>query len=1165
MAMPHIDPGRGRVDMYVPLGTSIDEMVRKAMPELLPAERDMVRVWIGEDVVPSSKWRLIRPHNVTVIIRLVPGQDSLRSILTIAVAAAALFAAPYLGPMLAGAAGFGTAATWGSVAALGITLAGSLLVNALIPVRAPGVADGVTQSPTYAISGWKNTTTPGGPIPAICGRHRFAPVYAATPFSRIIGNDQYIVSLFLVGYGPLILDDFRIGETPLANFVDAGQIQLEVRHGYPDDAPITLYPNQVLEEAYDVTLESNVEIIRLSASDVTQSAITFYFPRGLAKQNDDSETSQDEPLKPYSVDIAIEQRRVGDTGFTPVASLHFTETTATPFFREHEWVHPQRGQYEIRIVRTSMFYDDTKTLNQVILKGIRSQRPEYPVNFNKPLALIALQIKASNLLSGVLDQFNLVAAPIIPDYDAETLTWIDRETSNPASVMRWMLQGPANIFSVADEGLDIPALRDWHSFCKGKGLEYNRVHDFRSSLMDAMGDCAAVGRATPRDTGSMWSVVVDRRRQLVDGHISPRNSWDFSFERSFARMPDAFRVAFKDETANFADSERIVPWPGFSGDPEIIEDLSLPGITDPDAAFREARRRQYELIYRADTMTVMQDLESLTHARGDMVKLSHDILDRTQIAARVISITGQTIVLDEMVTMETGKNYCCRFRVVTEAKDMSLLRQVINVPGETEAITVVGDISEIEVGNIAFFGLAGRETMEVIIKDVESANDLTARLTLVAHAPEIEILTDGGELPVWSTRVGQEGVADDTEPLTPIIVSAVTSERVEERRVGGAIVDTTFYDLIVKLAPAPGSIPIARYEVEHKFTGGIADIAMWGDSLTAGNGGGTPIPAQLATLLGVSVYNGGVSGQRSDSIAARQGGIPTWLTLSGNEIPATTDPVDVAFTNAYPVTASNVPLYLTGTLTTEAGIAVAGKLTRVANERPFTSGAYRFERSVAGVAIDCPPNAVFVPDVADTYRRHFAVIWAGTNSRDSVEVILADVAAMVESLPSDQNCFIMGPFNDVTEPAGTTLHANVVTANAALAELYGDRFWDVRGWLIQNYGTPTEILQDILPASQLADTIHPNATGKTNIANELAARLSALPEWAVIDVTAAEAAGVVDGYRLGEMVTFRARAFSFAGVASDYTDERSAVIDSSDAGGGLDFSQPSNSIYLGMI
>jgi hypothetical protein len=92
-----------------------------------------------------------------------------------------------------------------------------------------------------------------------------------------------------------------------------------------------------------------------------------------------------------------------------------------------------------------------------------------------------------------------------------------------------------------------------------------------------------------------------------------------------------------------------------------------------------------------------------------------------------------------------------------------------------------------------------------------------------------------------------------------------------------------------------------------------SDIATWGDSMTSGaGGGGTTYQSVLAAALGRSVYNGGVGGEGSTSIAARQGGVPTLLTVAGNQIPASGS-VAVTARSVSPLT-SQGPGVLAGTL-----------------------------------------------------------------------------------------------------------------------------------------------------------------------------------------------------------------------------------------------------------
>ena len=71
-------------------------------------------------------------------------------------------------------------------------------------------------------------------------------------------------------------------------------------------------------------------------------------------------------------------------------------------------------------------------------------------------------------------------------------------------------------------------------------------------------------------------------------------------------------------------------------------------------------------------------------------------------------------------------------------------------------------------------------------------------------------------------------------------------------------------------------------------TAASRQIATWGDSSTSGVGAFADLsyPAQLQSLTGRSTFNGGVSGQTSDQIAARQGGAPALLTFPSNTLPA---------------------------------------------------------------------------------------------------------------------------------------------------------------------------------------------------------------------------------------------------------------------------------------
>lgn len=70
------------------------------------------------------------------------------------------------------------------------------------------------------------------------------------------------------------------------------------------------------------------------------------------------------------------------------------------------------------------------------------------------------------------------------------------------------MQSPANPARVADAGIDLDQLAEWHDFCRLQGLKYDRVLDQAGTTMrEVLAEIAAAGRATPGTTGSAggWS------------------------------------------------------------------------------------------------------------------------------------------------------------------------------------------------------------------------------------------------------------------------------------------------------------------------------------------------------------------------------------------------------------------------------------------------------------------------------------------------------------------------------------------------------------------------------------------------------------------------------------------------------------------------------------
>jgi hypothetical protein len=844
IAAPMLDPGHNRIEMTLPAGLTVAEIVAAALPgaaELVLARaRVVLSTPRGQALVERANWSRVRPRaGVAVVIRIVPGKDALKSVLSIVVSIAAIALGQFwLGPMIASGLDLtGKAALFANAAATaGLQIVGSLLINALFPP--PGQPD--KEKPTYAIAGWQNQLAPDAPVPAVLGYHRFAPPFAARSWTEVVGDVLYLRCLFNFGYGPVEISDVKIGDTPIDNY---DELEIDWRYGQADDEPVTLYPSQVIEHQHNAELLRDLprddygEIIkgepaedqpvsRFTAADAAEAAVIIAFPGGLAKFDKNGKQ------KAATVDIRIRARQVGAATWADVTTMSIRASRTEAVYRAYRWVLPSRGRYEVELTRMTAESTKASTQDRCSWLALQSFRPEYPIAFGKPLALAAVRVKATHQLNGQLDSFNAVVKRVCKDWDAGTETWIERATQNPASLFRWILQGPANPFPAADAEVDLAWLADWHEFCAAKGLAYNRIHDFAGSIADQLAAVAAAGRASPRHDGTKWGGVIDRPTDIVVDHVNSRNSRQFKLTRTYFEPPHAMRVSFLDEENDFQSAERVVRWPGYEGDVTVTEQFDVPGVTNATQVFLATRRRQYELIYRPDTITAIQDGAVRVATRGDQVMGVWDTLQSAQRAAAVVAVRGNLVELDQPVTMEAGKSYACRFLQVSDdgagmAMTTSVVRQVLTWPGENRSIMLAGPGALPDVRAVLTFGEAASESMALRVRAVEGGDDFSTVLHMLAAAPEIDELLDADEVPAWSGRVGAEIEIPDAAPPAPV-VTGVQSHQGDDGEPDG---------VTVLLRPANGSaVVVGNWILEHRLVGAPTWTAATGP---AGDGGVT--------------------------------------------------------------------------------------------------------------------------------------------------------------------------------------------------------------------------------------------------------------------------------------------------------------------------------------
>jgi len=345
----------------VPEGITVHQIIERAGC-LDPS----VRVEIDGVTISRDRWHVIPPVDSHVMI-IVPvhgggGKDPMRALLTIAVVVTALVTGQVYGASIATTMGV-TTATGEALAVGAVMTAGSMLVNAITPIRAPelsGGAQSYADSPTYSLSGSRNSSNLFGSVPVVLGRHRFYPPLGSRPYTEILGNDEYLRMLFIWGYGPLLVEDIKIGETPIEQYSD---IVIETVEGREGDPEITLVPSIVYQDGIGVLLtQAGGQVVRTAPEGVDELSVDLVFPYGLAYIADSGARTN------HTVNVRLEYREVGSGTWIdlstsiPIAGGAFTvgwfgNMTFSVYVHTSGYISVQRGTAEIdNSYRIAQFY-----------------------------------------------------------------------------------------------------------------------------------------------------------------------------------------------------------------------------------------------------------------------------------------------------------------------------------------------------------------------------------------------------------------------------------------------------------------------------------------------------------------------------------------------------------------------------------------------------------------------------------------------------------------------------------------------------------------------------------------------------------------------------------------------------------------------------------------
>ncbi len=266
----------GRViEMAYPDGTSIAD-IRAAIP-VEETLRNRIAVAVNGDLATEDTQPSPNDH---VLFYLLPagGEGAGKQIIgTVAMLGLALAAGGAPGTAFANAIGLGENIAAGrALLMMGGSLVLGLAQNALI--KPPPQAEQPGGDPFFRFTGTRNQLAPWGWFPRVYGRHRVYPYLLAPPNVTIEGSDQYIHLLFDFGYGPLVLSDLKIGDTPLESYENTEYNE------YPEfDGSQALQYFQARSDYLEVgaALQQSTPVERTTSQEARRVNINLSFPAGL--------------------------------------------------------------------------------------------------------------------------------------------------------------------------------------------------------------------------------------------------------------------------------------------------------------------------------------------------------------------------------------------------------------------------------------------------------------------------------------------------------------------------------------------------------------------------------------------------------------------------------------------------------------------------------------------------------------------------------------------------------------------------------------------------------------------------------------------------------------------------------------------------------------------
>lgn len=427
------------------------------------------------------------------------------------------------------------------------------------------------------------------------------------------------------------------------------------------------------------------------------------------------------------------------------------------------------GTYDVRIIRantTAQFSSNIQS--DLYLSSISTRFDRTPIVTDKRHIFLELRIKATNQLNGSIQNLSGVYSSVIDTYDGAN--WVKQATSNPAWIFADILTGEVNKRPVPKSRLHLPSLIEWADFCdeiptSPTGRTYtfprftcNFILDYDATVQSVINQVAGASQASMNIVDGKYGVLIDRLKTVPAQIFTTRNSRDFSCTKAFNSKPHALKIKYISDYKGWESDDLVVYDSGYTiANATDIEEAQSFGVTNTDQAYRFGRFLLFQNRLRQEVIGLTVDFEHLVCTRGDYVQIQQDVMKVGGTPARVKSVSGNQIVIDDAI--EAGP---FSYGYVFRSSDGNIYQNTLTIVSD-DTFDLDGPTMP-EAGDLIVIGEVDYIVFDCLVKSISPNSDMSAELTLIELAPGIYASESSDVFPEYTPQISQTVNAEFAPP-----------------------------------------------------------------------------------------------------------------------------------------------------------------------------------------------------------------------------------------------------------------------------------------------------------------------------------------------------------------------------------------------------------------